>query len=67
MADDRYRVSRYAHSRLYRWQWRCLHTRHVGVDPNPVPCLGGGLARSEDEAIDRAARHAATHDEESTP
>lgn len=58
-----YRVSRYAHSRLYRWQWRCLHTERVGVNPNPVSCPEGGVARSEDEAITKATEHAQTHAE----
>jgi hypothetical protein len=61
MADDRYRVSRYPHSRIYHWQWRCLHTRTVGVDPNPSQCPEGGLARSEGQAAERAGEHAATH------
>ena len=62
MADYPYRVSRYAHSRLYRWQWRCLHAEFVGVDPNPAHCPEGGLARSEGEANTKAAEHARTHD-----
>jgi hypothetical protein len=57
-----YRVSRYAHSRIYRWQWRCLHAEHVGVNPNPVRCPEGGVARSEDEANRTAAEHAQAHD-----
>lgn len=56
-----YRVTRYAHSRVYHWQWRCLHAEHVGVDPNPVRCPEGGLARSEDEAARKATEHAQTH------
>lgn len=51
MAEHPYRVSRYAHSRIYRWQWRCLHAR----------CPEGGVGRSEDEAVEKAAGHAATH------
>jgi hypothetical protein len=61
VAEHPYRVSRYAHSRIYRWQWRCLQAEHVGVNPNPVRCPEGGVARSEDEAVEKAVRHAATH------
>lgn len=49
-----YRVSRYTHSRIYHWQWRCLHTG----------CPEGGLARSKDEATVKADAHARTHPEE---
>lgn len=63
---DLYRVSRYTHSRIYRWQWWCLHAEHVGVNPNPVRCPEGGVARSEDEATAKAAAHAQTHGREPT-
>lgn len=59
-----YLVSRYAHSRLYRWQWRCLHAHHIGVNPNPVCCPAGGLARSEGEATTKADAHVQTHTRE---
>ncbi|MFC5217288.1 hypothetical protein [Streptomyces coerulescens] len=49
-----YRVSRYTHSRIHPWQWRCLHGA----------CLAGGTSRSEAEATTEAAEHARTHDEE---
>ncbi|MBE4761703.1 hypothetical protein [Streptomyces caniscabiei] len=56
-----YQVTRYAHSRIYHWQWRCLYTKTAGSDPNSVRCPEGGFARSEDEATRKAAEHAQTH------
>lgn len=60
MTADAYEVRRNPHSRIYRWQWRCLHTQQTGIAP-PSRCTQWGLGRSEADAEAGAAAHAASH------